>query len=108
MSAGGFGAWRGIQVQLCYICAVGRFGGVSGHWGGWLLQGPSGLGSLDTGGKYCYRFYLSKILITTTDNELFYSFYFWLHLFHLHLKLNAFFEGDIFIVSVIVTIKAWL
>ena len=108
MSAGGFGVWRGIQVRLCCICAVGRFGGVSGYWGGWPLQGPSGLGSLDTGGKYRSRFYLSKILITTTDNELFYSFYFWLHPFHLHLKLNAFFEGGIFIVSVIVTTKPWL
>ena len=70
---------------------------------------PSRLGLLDTGGKYRYRTYLKKVLVTTTDNnELFCLFYLWLHLFHLHFNLNAFFEGGIFIVSITVTIRAWL
>ena len=46
---------------------------------------------------------------TTDNNELFCFFYLWLHPFHLHLNLKAaFFEGGIFIVSIIVTIIVWL
>ena len=79
------------------------------HYNEWPLQEPSRLNSLNTGGKYCYRTYLKKVGVTTTDNnELFCLFYLWLHPFHLHLNLNAFFEGGIFIVSIIVTIRAWL
>ena len=33
------------------------------------LQGPSGLGLLDTDGKCCLRTYLKKALVTTTDNN---------------------------------------
>ena len=80
---------------------------MSRHWDEWLLQGASGFRLLDTSGKYHYRTYLKKNVVTTTDNNgLSCSFYLWLHPFHFHLNLNAFFEGGIFIVSLIVTIVA--
>ena len=75
----------------------------------WPLQERSRLNPLDTDGKYGDITYLKKVLVTTTDNnELFYLFYLWLYPFHLDLNLNAFFEGGIFVVSIIVTIRAWL
>ena len=62
----------------------------------WPLHEPIRLGLLDTSGKCCYRTYLKKVVVTTTDNnELFCSFYLRFHPFHLHLNLNAFFEGCI-------------
>ena len=77
----------------------------SKHWNVWPLQEPS---RLDTSGKYWNRTYLKKVLVTTTGNDFFCPFYLWLHPFHLHLNLNAFFDGGIFLVYILLSIKAWL
>ena len=103
LQLGGLGICQGIGMN-------GSCGGpdMSRHWDEWLLQGASGFGLLDTSGKYHYRTYLKKNVVTTTDNNgLSCSFYLRLHPFHFHLNLNAFFEGGIFIVSLIVTISSY-